>query len=58
MRKLIAFAFAALAVVAFMGYQSMQAEAQIIDFDIYDKASFDKQLATNKPLIVHVNTTW
>ena len=34
------------------------ATAQQIEFDIYDKSDFDKQLASGKPVIVHVNTTW
>ncbi len=34
------------------------ASAQFIEFDVYNKASFDKQLASNKPTIVHINTTW
>ncbi len=34
------------------------AAAQQIEFDIYDKSDFDRQLASGKPVIVHVNTTW
>jgi hypothetical protein len=52
MKKLLAlvlFLFAAAATPAL---------AQNIEFDVYNKASFDKQLASNKPTIVHINTTW
>jgi hypothetical protein len=52
MKKLIALA---LALFAFMAVPAM---AQQVEFDIYDKSDFDKQLASNKPVIVHVNTTW
>lgn len=37
---------------------AVPAAAQQIEFDIYDKSDFDKQLASGKPVIVHVNTTW
>ncbi len=37
---------------------ALPAAAQQIEFDIYDKSDFDRQLASGKPVIVHVNTTW
>jgi hypothetical protein len=52
MRKLIAMAFALL---AFMAAPAM---AQQPEFDLFDQSDFTKQLATKKPVIVHVNTTW
>jgi hypothetical protein len=52
MKKLIAAAFALFALLA------IPAMAQQVEFDIFDKSDFTKQLATNKPVIVHVNTTW
>jgi thioredoxin 1 len=52
MKKLLALVFALFALTA------MPAKAQQIEFDIYDKSDFDKQLASNKPVIVHINTTW
>jgi hypothetical protein len=52
MRKFIAL------VMLFFAAVASPALAQIIEYDIYDKSDFDKQLATNKPVIVHVNTTW
>jgi hypothetical protein len=52
MKKLFALAILLFAAVA------LPATAQFIEFDVYNKASFDRQLASNKPTIVHVNTTW
>ena len=52
MKKLLALAFALFAVAA------LPAKAQQVEFDIYDKSDFNKQLASNKPVIVHINTTW
>jgi hypothetical protein len=45
----------ALALFALMATPAM---AQQIEYDIYDKSDFGKQLATKQPVIVHVNTTW
>jgi hypothetical protein len=52
MKKLLSLVFALFALAA------MPAMAQQIEFDIYDKSDFSKQLASNKPVIVHINTTW
>jgi hypothetical protein len=52
MRKFLALALALFALMA------IPAMAQQVEFDIYDKSDFDKQLATKKPVVVHVNTTW
>ncbi len=52
MKKLIAMALALFALMA------IPAMAQQIEYDIYDKSDFTQQLASKKPLIVHVNTTW
>ncbi len=52
MKKRIAAAFALFALMA------APAMAQQVEFDIFDKSDFSKQLATNQPVIVHVNTTW
>jgi hypothetical protein len=52
MNKLFALA---LALFAFM---AVPVVAQQVEFDIYDKSDFDKQLASKKPVVVHVNTTW
>jgi hypothetical protein len=52
MKKLIALGFALCAFAAF------PAMAQQIEYDIYDKSDFAKQIASNKPVLVHVNTTW
>jgi uncharacterized integral membrane protein len=52
MKKLIAAVFALFALMA------IPAVAQQVEFDIFDKSDFTQQLATNKPVIVHVNTTW
>jgi hypothetical protein len=52
MKKLIAMA---LALLAFMAAPAM---AQQPEFDLFDQSDFTKQLATKKPVIVHVNTTW
>jgi hypothetical protein len=45
----------ALALFALMAAPAM---AQQIEYDIYDRSDFDKQLAAKQPVIVHVNTTW
>jgi hypothetical protein len=52
MKKLLAL------VMLVFAFAASPAMAQNVEFDIYDKADFDKQLASNKPVIVHVNTTW
>jgi hypothetical protein len=52
MKHLIAMALALFALMA------APAIAQQIEYDIYDKSDFGKQLAANQPVIVHVNTTW
>jgi uncharacterized protein YcfL len=52
MKKLFALVLALFALTA------VPAMAQQVEFDIYDKSDFNKQLASNKPVIVHVNTTW
>jgi hypothetical protein len=52
MKKLLAL------VMLVFAFAASPALAQNIEFDIYDKWDFDKQLASNKPVIVHVNTTW
>lgn len=43
---------------AMLALAAAPAVAQQIEFDIYDKSDFDKLLASRKPVIVHVNTTW
>ena len=43
---------------AMLALSAAPAMAQLIEYDIYDKSDFDKQLASGRPLIVHVNTTW
>ncbi|MGL4635644.1 MAG: hypothetical protein ACRCWF_06675 [Beijerinckiaceae bacterium] len=52
MKKFFALVFAVFAFLA------APAIAQQVEFDIYDKSDFDKQLASKKPVVVHVNTTW
>jgi hypothetical protein len=52
MKTIFALMLALFAVVA------PPAMAQQIEYDIYDKSDFDKALASGKPMIVHVNTTW
>jgi hypothetical protein len=52
MKKMIA------VVLALFAFMAVPAMAQQVEFDIYDKSDFNKQLATNAPVIVHVNTTW
>jgi hypothetical protein len=52
MKKLLALA------LALFAWMAVPAMAQQVEFDIYDKSDFDKQLASNQPVIVHVNTTW
>ncbi len=44
--------------LAFFAFMAVPAFAQQVEFDIYDKSDFDKQLASKKPVVVHVNTTW
>jgi hypothetical protein len=45
-------------VLALFAVAAPPAVAQQVEFDIYDKSDFDKALASGKPIIVHVNTTW
>jgi hypothetical protein len=52
MKKLLAL------VMLVFAFAASSATAQNVEFDIYDKSDFDKQLASNKSVIVHVNTTW
>jgi hypothetical protein len=52
MKKLLAL------VMLVFAFAVSPALAQNVEFDIYDKSDFDKQLASNKPVIVHINTTW
>jgi hypothetical protein len=44
--------------LALFAVTAAPAVAQQIEYDIYDKSDFDKALASGKPIIVHVNTTW
>ena len=46
------------ALALLLAFSAAPAGAQQIEFDIYDKSDFDRLLASNKPVIVHVNTTW
>jgi hypothetical protein len=52
MRKLLMLA------LALFAFAAVPAAAQRIEYDIYDKSDFDKLLASGKPVVVHVNTTW
>ncbi|MGL5113970.1 MAG: hypothetical protein ACRC7G_00530 [Beijerinckiaceae bacterium] len=44
--------------LALLAFTAVPAAAQRIEYDIYDKSDFDKKLASGKPVVVHVNTTW
>jgi hypothetical protein len=46
------------ALALLLSLSAAPAGAQRIEFDIYDKPVFDRLLASNRPVIVHVNTTW